>query len=88
MTFEEARTSSLAASGENIVSSEDNTPPTKEERRPRMDEKEFSLSNAPPVGLFKCHPKPEPFSKNIPRRIFRDHSDTEGVPFHQPPLYL
>jgi hypothetical protein len=35
-----------------------------------MDEKEFSPADANPVGLFKCHPEPKPFSENIPRRIF------------------
>jgi len=31
--------------------------------------------------------KPKPFFKNIPRRIFKDHCDAEGVPFRRDPLY-
>lgn len=31
--------------------------------------------------------KPNPFFKNIPRRIFKDQRDAEGVPFRRDPLY-
>lgn len=39
------------------------------------------------AGLFKRRPKPNPFFKNIPRRIFKDQRDAEGVPFRRDPLY-
>lgn len=40
--------------------------------------------------LWACSnaaPKPKPFFKNIPRRIFKGHRDAEGVPFQQTPPY-
>jgi hypothetical protein len=47
------------------------------------------LVQTPPqtAGLFKRRPKPNPFFKNIPRRIFKDQRDAEGVPFRRDPLY-
>ena len=40
--------------------------------------------------LWACSnaaPKPKPFFKNIPRRIFKDQRNAEGVPFRRDPLY-
>lgn len=35
-----------------------------------------------------CPQPRKTFFKNIPRRIFKDHRDAEGVLFLRPPLYL
>lgn len=59
------------------------------------ERKEYLTAFANLVGLFKCRsaqaqpgPEPKTFSKNIPRRIFKDRRDAEGVVFSRDPLYL
>lgn len=37
--------------------------------------------------LVQTPPQTEPIFKNIPRRIFKDQRDAEGVPFRRDPLY-
>lgn len=59
-----------------------------------MNEKEYLTAFADLVGLFKCRSaqaqpdlEPKTFSKNLPRRIFKDRRDAEGVGFSRTPLY-
>lgn len=49
--------------------------------------KRVLASECSSCGLVQTPPKPNPFFKNIPRRIFKDQRDAEGVPFRRDPLY-
>jgi len=90
-TFEGARINESAGEGEKAIS---NFRALVNRRGGVSDESKKQLKRDSPtnirlVGSFKCRPRPKQFSKNIPRRIFKDRCDAQGVWFSRiPPIPL